>query len=269
MRSPHVDDCLDLYIGDASARADISRGVFLCHEVGVLFFDPYAVSAEIGVFFVYIRPLRGNELDLVVGLDRLEQAGHTHRPEVSLIVTHSLAVFAVSLASDSPECADHGSQHRVARAVGEVFRVDRVPCVGRELPSDDARDRSGTVGVGVADRAVHDDLDILFGGHLAPHNAVPERELKSRVAVDVLLLKLGDDARLAVAFSLRSADPHADLARAVAAEHRTVLDEDDLYALTRRRDSRAHTREPSADDAEVAMMVKVTHRICFYCKHFM
>ena len=231
MRTAHVDDSLYIYVGDAAAGAEVCRGISLCEKVCVLLLDLYAVAAEIFIVFVDVSPLRGNELDLVIGLYCLEQAGHAHGLEVCLFVTHSFIEFAVSLASYSEERSDDGCEDRVARAVGEVFRVYGVPRVGRELPADDSRYAAVSVGVGIADRAVHEDFNILFGGHFSPHNTVPERKLKVRVAVDVFLLELGYDTGFAVTFAFCSAYPHTDLARAVAAEHRAVLNKYYLYSF--------------------------------------
>ena len=196
----------------------------------------------------------------MVGLTRLHQAGHTHRLFICNSRSDRFPKFVVSFSADAVKRARHGSKHRVARAVGKVFCIDRVPGIGRELPALDRDDLLAVLRhIGVDAGAVEKKLNVLFLMHLSPHYAVPIRINERGVTVDILLLKLADDARLAVLLSLCTAYPHTDLGGCVSAEDRSVLHQDDLRSLSRRRKCCAKSRKSASDDTEVGMVFHVAH----------
>ena len=57
-----------------------------------------------------------------------------------------------------------------------------------------------------------------------------------------------------------SDDMHFDLAGTVAAKHSAVLDQYHLGAIARRRDCRANTRKPTANNAEICDKVMISVR---------
>ena len=90
---------------------------------------------------------------------------------------------------------DEGGEDAVARAVGKEVGLDGVPGLAGPLP---ARDRDGC-GRRPCSRSLHEQLrskrDVGLQAHLFIEDAVPDRVVAQRVAVEVFQVDLFDDAR--------------------------------------------------------------------------
>ena len=60
------------------------------------------------------------------------------------------------------------------------------------------------------------------------------------------------DTGFTVVFTACTADPHTDFSRCIAAEHGTLLHQNDLCSVTRRRNRSTHTCKTAADHAQIS-----------------
>ena len=80
--------------------------------------------------------------------------------------------------------------------------------------------------------------------------------------MNVLQLDLFDDARLPVVLAMGAADPHANLTRCIAAQHRTIVHEHGPHTMARSRDGGTNPCQPAPNDAELSLMLDRPHVHC-------
>ena len=107
--------------------------------------------------------------------------------------------------------------------------------------------------------AVEQRGQIFLKTDLFEQDAVPNREIDIGVAVKIFEAEFLDQT----GFQLMrgTADPHADLAGSVAAEHRTFLHDESFDAVPCRRDGGAHAGQTAADHTELNPMYYRFHKI--------
>ena len=121
------------------------------------------------------------------------------------------------------------------------------------------RDRVGIALFQIKGRGIEKKFQVRFLDAFFQKNCVEDHCGPLPVAEKVFLEDLVDDSALArpavVVAEVRSGakGPEANLARGVATEHRSVLDENNFHALARSGDRTARASESAAHDDEVRM----------------
>ena len=196
-----------------------------------------------------IRPLRRPERNVPVGAPELDQDRIAHRLGVGLLRGVRLVEFIARLAAAAVFRTGE-TQDAVAGTVGEQFPFNLVAAVFGEVPAGNRSD-AAVFGLDLFDRRIQQDGQIFLLLRESVHDIVPDRVLHGRIVVIVVELKLFEESGLLAVFAVSAADPHADFARGVAAEHRAVLDDHGLCSVARGGDGRAESGDAAADHDEV------------------
>ena len=213
---------------------------------------------------VLICPIRRSELMYAESLLCLNETGHTHGTLVLYLGSDALVELISALSAETELCACDRSKDTVAGAVCKILCLYGVILLSGGLPTADGYDLVA-VHLTVVTRAVKKLLNVGLLRDSVEENAIPEGIVTRGVVVDVLKSDLLENTGLSVIDAVRAADPHSDLARCVTAEYGSVLHNNDLGAVTCRRDCRKHTCKTAADNAEVALVDDVfEHRIHFF-----
>jgi len=186
---------------------------------------------------------------MAVGPTQLDEDRVAHRLGVGLFRRMGFVEFVAGFASAPVFCARE-PQDAVAGAVGEEFAFHLVAAVFDQIPAGDRGDFP-VLGFNLFDRGIQKHGEILLTLGEPVHDVVPDSELHGRVEIVVVELELFQQAGFLAVVAVRAADPHADFARSVAAEHRPVLQNHRLRPVPRRSNRRAESRHAAADHDEV------------------
>lgn len=191
-----------------------------------------------------------------IGFARLQKTAHAHGLFVPGFMGKRFIELASGFAPEPELCTRQRSKNTVAGTVRKIFRFDFVKCLRRHLPALDGLDPA----------AVHDRIlagtveqtgQIVLKFHLFIKNTVPDGIIRIVVPVKIFEPDLLYEPGLHPA--RRTADPHADLAGRIAAEHRTFMHENGFDSMPRRLNRRAHSCQTAADHAEVSLMFDCLH----------
>ena len=224
-------------------------------EVGVLV---VRFVGQIGIRGVFIRPCGRCKFDGMVGFADLEQAAHAHGIAVRLVGRNALAKVGFRLASVGIFRAAQGGENGITRAIGKPRGVHLVEGLGTGLPRLDRHNAIPVHGRVQAGGAQQQRQILLCHGFFI-EDAIPDREFQPRILIVVLQHQLLDNAALTVILAVRTAHPHADLARRVTAQHGAILQEHHARAVSCRRYGAAKTRKSAANDAKVCLIGNMLH----------
>ena len=204
--------------------------------------------------------LRGGEFYAPIGLATLYQAAHTHNEIVGAVAVGLLAVFLGALAAVGEFRAGKRRENAIARAVGKVARPDDNKALRRHAIALDREDAAVTSAREIAllhlcvkAGGVEKQGNILLALHEIDEYRIPYIKILRRVAVEIFQHYLLDNARLAVVPALCAANPHTVLRRGVAAEHRTLLHQNDPRTVPRRGYRRVDACHTAANDAQICI----------------
>ena len=206
------------------------------------------------LFLELANPGRGDEGLGFVVLAAGDEDGAAEGVLVGDVLGECLAVVALGFAAHVVVGAGFDPEAAVAGAVGEELGADDEVVLGEVAHGAHGLDHA-ILDLGADDIGVEEQGDVGFKLHLLVEQQIPLRVAACGVAHGVLEAEFLDETGLAAAgfsaVAVGADDVHLDLAGGVAAEHGTVLNENDAGAATGGRDGGADAGKSAAGDKKI------------------
>ena len=201
----------------------------------------------------FFGPCRRDKPGWPFGFAHLDQTAHPHGLPISGMLRGLFSKLGGRFPPHAVLRPGQRGQHAVSGAVREQRGVDFVHPLGRSLPAGDGRN-TVAVHCRVEYGTVEQQRDVRLAPNLLVQDGVPRRVELVGIAVKGGQLDLLKDAGLPVVAALCAADPHTDLRRGVAAQHRSVVNQRDLGTAPGCGDGGAHSGQSAADHAKIYIM---------------
>ena len=228
----------------------------------------WSVVVEVVVGEV-VSPLWRVEWVVLIGLAQLQENRVTHCVVCRLLVCYiRLVVCGFRLGTTAVLCT-RKTENTITSTIQEQLTRDGVLCVVVAIP---ALYGSNLIAIhyNIAYRSVEQKADILLLYNCRIHHIIPQRITLQRVVVEVAALHLLDDTSLLTLILANTYDTHTHLARGVTTEHRTVLNEDYLRAVTRSRNCSAKSRKTTTADNDWSLHLNLANNlvvcVCLKCR---
>ena len=213
----------------------------------------HQVPLRRGLIGVVIGPLRGPERAVGLRPPQLDQNRIAHRLFVGVFRRMRLVELIPRLAPH-PVLRAGKAQDAVAGTIGKEFPLHPVAGVFDQVPRGDRTDFP-IFDFDRLHRGVEQHREVRLLADEVVHHIVPYRVVQFRIEIEVVQLKLLQQPGLFSVRPVGSADPHPDLARRVAAEHRPILNNQRFRSIPRRGHGGAQSGHSSSNHHEVRFCV--------------
>ena len=202
-----------------------------------------------GLVGVVVGPLRRPERTVSLRPPQLNQNRIAHRLLVSLFRRVRL-VELVARFAPHPVLRSGKPQNAVSGTVRKEFPLHAIAGVLHQVPRSHRAD-STVLDLDGLHRGVEQHREVLLLTHEVVHHIVPHGIVQFRIEIEVVQLELLQQTGLLPVRPVRTADPHPDLARRIAAEHRPILNDQRLRPVPRRGHRGTQPGHPASDDHKI------------------